>query len=507
MLIELTTPGLLYVLFRQRRVILGFLLGFMFLAVAYCIVATSKYEADASVTVNFTRQLTGDVNADRNGANAPNAAGGDEVINSYSMVLQSSVLAETVINEVGPAKMYPKIFAPPTAFGNAMSSFWGFFGMHGKTPMQRAVYRFVNSDTKVEVPKDSTVIEISLWNPDAQIAERALNVMVDRFLQQQAQIGRDPQLEFVHSQVDVYKKQVTDAQTAMESFQLKNKISSMDEENSYLLKQRSDLEAQSAQNKVRIDEDQRKAAALKEQLKLLTATINLHQEDRDVALEAARTQLVDLQVRQQSLSTSFGPDSPAARVNDAQIAKVQDFINSYPSRHPLVQMAPNTTYQTIQTALLQTDADLEGAVRAQPTIQAQIDEVSGRLAEHSRVQSTYQDLVREYQVDDENYRTYLQAVQQARIADDLNKQKGTTVAVYDPPRMASAAPTKPKTLLIVAIGSMLGLLLGLTAAFILESWDERLNTPRQVHALLGVPLLGAMGDLGHPAAFLEGSRH
>ena len=56
------------------------------------------------------------------------------MINSYSMVLQSSVLAETVINEVGPAKMYPKIFAPPTAFGNAMSSFWGFFGMHGKTP-------------------------------------------------------------------------------------------------------------------------------------------------------------------------------------------------------------------------------------------------------------------------------------------------------------------------------------------------------------------------------------
>ena len=100
--------------------------------------------------------------------------------------------------------------------------------------MQRAVYRFVNSDTKVEVPKDSTVIEISLWNPDAQIAERALNVMVDRFLQQQAQIGRDPQLEFVHSQVDVYKEQVTDAQTAMEAFQLKNKISSMDEENSYL---------------------------------------------------------------------------------------------------------------------------------------------------------------------------------------------------------------------------------------------------------------------------------
>jgi uncharacterized protein involved in exopolysaccharide biosynthesis len=285
----------------------------------------------------------------------------------------------------------------------------------------------------------------------------------------------------------------------METFQLNSKISSMDEENSYLLKQRSDLETQLAADKVRIEEDQRKSTALREQLKTLTQTVDLHQEDRDAALDAARTQLVELQVRQQSLSTSFGPDSPAVRVNEAQIAKVERFIDSYPNRTPLVQMAPNTTYQTTQTALLQAEADLQGALKSQPVIQSEIDAISARLGEHAREQSTYQDLVREYQVDDENYRTYLQAVQQARIAVDLKKERGTTIAVYEPAHMASSLPTKPKSALIVAAGMMLGFLMGLTAAFLREFWDERLNTPRQVNALLGLPLLGAMRDFGRPA--------
>ncbi len=497
MIIELTTPGILYVLFRQRRVIIGFLAFFLFLTVGYCLIATPKYEADASVAVNFTRQLTGDV-GDHGSNNVPNAAGADEIINSYGMVLQSDTLAEEVINEVGPAKIYPHIFEPPGVFGRAMGSFWSFFGVHGKTPMERAVYRFVHSDTKIEVPKDSTVIQITLYSPDPGIPQRALDVLINRFLARQAQIGRDPQLSFVQDQVSFYKKKVTEAQAAMESFQLRSKISSMDEENSYLLKQRSDLEAQLDASKVRIEEDQRRSAVLTAQLKTLTQTVNLHQEDRDAALDAARTQLVELQVRQQSLSTSFGADSPAARVNEAQIAKVQAFIDSYPKRTTLVQMAPNTTYQATQTALLQTQADLQGAINSQPLIQGQIDGIAARLAEHAREQSTYQDLVREYQVDDENYRTYLQAVQQARIAGDLNKQGGTTVAVYDPAHMASSAPTKPKKALIIAIGLILGVLFGLSAAFLRESWDERLNTPRQINALLGLPLLGAMGNLDRP---------
>jgi succinoglycan biosynthesis transport protein ExoP len=494
MVIELSTSGIVYVLFRQRWIILGFLSFFALLAGAYCITATPRYQADAAVVANFNRQLTGDVSADHGGGGTPAAA--DEAVNSYSMVLQSDALAAQVINEVGLDKMYPGLYEAQVA-----PKTWNlsdFLGFHSKTPMERAVYRLTHSDIKIEVPKDSSVMQISLFNADPQIAKRALSVLIARFLEQQGKIGRDPQLAFVQNQAAIYKKQVAAAQTAMEAFQIKNHISSMEEETSYLLKQRSDLETQAATNNVRIEEDQRRITALTEQLKTLKQTVDLHQQDRDAALDAARAQLVELQVRQESLSTGFGPNSPAAVETRAQIAKVQSFIDSYPNRTPLVQMAPNTTYQTTQSALLASSADLQAALKAQPLLQTQIESITTRLAERSREQSTYQDLVREYQVQDENYRTYLQAVQQARIADDLNKSQSTTVAVYDPPHMFSSAPTRPRTALILAGGLFLGLLFGFSGAFLRETLDERLNTPRQVNTLLGLPLLGTMADFDRP---------
>jgi polysaccharide biosynthesis transport protein len=155
-------------------------------------------------------------------------------------------------------------------------------------------------------------------------------------------------------------------------------------------------------------------------------------------------------------------------------------------------MAPNPTYQATQTSLLEARADLEAASKDLPVILEQIDALSARLAERSRQQSNYQDLVREYQIDDENYRAYLQAVQQARIADDLNKEKASTVAVFDAAHLYSALPTKPRTLLIIGSGTALGLILGLSLAFLLETLDERLNTPWQVNKLTGLAVLGSM---------------
>jgi polysaccharide biosynthesis transport protein len=485
----------MYVFFRQRWIILGCFSVCVFLAIAYCLVATSRYQADAAVIVNLNRQLTGDVAADRGAAQTP--AGTDELVNSYTLVLQSDDLAAEVIKEVGFDKMYPRLYAKQIA--PPSWSLGALLGLHSKTPLEQAIYRFTTKDIKVEILKDSTVIQISLFNPDPQVAKRALDVLIARYLEKQGKIGRDPQLAFVNTQAAFYKKQVGDAQAAMEAFQLKNHISSMDEETSYLLKQRSDLETQFSTNKVRIEEDQRRSSALTDQLKTLKQTVDLHQQDRDAALDAARAQLVDLQVRQESLSTGFGPNSPAAVETRAQIAKVQSFINSYPTRTPLVQNAPNTTYQATETSLLQTQADLQAALKAQPAVQQQIDGLTARLSERSREQAAYQDLVREYQIDDENYRAYLQAVQQARIADDLNKSQGTALAVYDPPHMKSSAPTRPRTALIIAGGTFLGLLFGLSGAFLRESWDERLNTPRQVNALLGLPLLGTMADFNRPA--------
>ena len=502
MYMPLTAPGIVYVAFRQRAAIIGFVLLGLIVTIAYCLLATPLYEADASLVVSFSRQPNQTPGADQTTVGTPTDH--DEIINSYLLIIQGNALAEQVISEIGLAQMYPN-YTETSPVSRLVGLVTGFLGPP-QTPMHRAITRFVTKDLTVQVIKDSNVIQLSLNNADPEVAKRALTLLIDRFLGQQARIGRDPQLAFVQTQVDVYRQRVTDAQTAMETFQLENGISSMDEETSYFIKQRSDLSQQLSGNTVRIEEDRRKIDTLGKQITSLHDVVDLRQEDRDPALDAARTQLVTLQIKDQTLRSSYRPDSDVVRDTESQIAKVQQLITTLASREYLRTTAPNPTFQVTQAAYLQAQADLDAATRAQPVLQQQIDQLSAQLAERSKHQARYQDLVREYQIDDENYRAYLQGVQQARISDDLNKQKITTIAIFDPAVVPSDLPAYPRKALVIGFGLVLGMILGLSAAFMLESWDEKINTPWQVNSVLGLPLLGSMSTFSTRGTQGRGAR-
>ncbi len=491
MVIQLSTPSIVYVCFRQWKWIAGLVVFCILVAVVYCLMATPLYESDAQLVVNFGEQPM-----QTPGAQGPTPASQtptdyDEVVNSYLLILQGNALAAQVIKEVGPEKMYPKYYGDSWV-NHSLEAVTKFLGTY-KTPFERAVNHFVSKDLDVELARDSNVIQIALLNADPLVAQKAEALLIDHFLEQMAKIGRDPQLNFIQAQVAVYRDSVTKAQNAMQSFQQKNGISAMDEETSYLLKQRSDLEGQVNANDVQIASDKRKIEILAAQLGELKQLVDLPEQNRDPALDAARTQLVALQVRQQTLRASFSAGSPVVKDVEVQIQKLNDYIAGFSGDTNLHQTAPNPTYASTQSTWLQAQSDLEGALKAKPALDSQLQQVNARLAERAQEQSEYQDLVREYQIDDANYRTYLQGVQQARVAEDLNKEKFTTLRIFDPAAVQSSIPAQPKALLLIAAATVIGLVFGFGTAFLREGWDERLNMPWQVNQTVGLPVLGSMG--------------
>lgn len=360
--------------------------------------------------------------------------------------------------------------------------------------MENAVDRFIKHDLEVEAERDSNVISVTLLNHDRELAVKALSRLVDRFLEREAKFGRDPRLEFVKGQVDIYRKQVSDAQTAMEAFQIGHNISSMDEERTVLIQQRANLEQSIIATHARALEDDKKYRSLVVQMKGLLPVVTTEQGDRDPLQLTARSNLADLKATQHKLQQTFSTDSTIVEAIRQRIADAEGLLKEASAYPPLTHSDPNRAYQDVEVAMIQAKADLDAATDSEADQRVQLAMYNSRLAERDREQGEYQNLVREYQLADQNYRIYLQRVQEARVADDLNKQKITTIAVFD---VASAPlkPARPRWLLIIVLGAVAGVLLGIVLAFTLEALDERLNTPSQVTAVLGIPTLGSMGRI------------
>jgi polysaccharide biosynthesis transport protein len=68
------------------------------------------------------------------------------------------------------------------------------------------------------------------------------------------------------------------------------------------------------------------------------------------------------------------------------------------------------------------------------------------------------------------------------------------------------SPSSPKTSRNTALGAVLGLLLGLAVAFLLERFDRRIREPKDLEAVYGLPLLGVVPESSALSRSAQGGR-
>lgn len=123
----------------------------------------------------------------------------------------------------------------------------------------------------------------------------------------------------------------------------------------------------------------------------------------------------------------------------------------------------------------------------------QLAEVTGRLQSLDEKQAQLQDLALQLEVAEQNYKTYMERSEDARIAEDLNKQKITSIAVIEQAQQP-VKPARPRKLLNLALGILLGGFIGLMVAFLSEAFDDAYSTPEQVERSIGAPVLVSIAE-------------
>src|SRR5207253_10832162 len=105
----------------------------------------------------------------------------------------------------------------------------------------------------------------------------------------------------------------------------------------------------------------------------------------------------------------------------------------------------------------------------------------------------HNDLQRELKEAEDNYQLYAKKREEARITDELDRQKITNVSIAEA-ATAAQIPSSPNRPLNLVLGVVLAAFLSLGSVFSAEMLSDAVYTPRQLEGLTGAPVLATRSE-------------
>ena len=325
-------------------------------------------------------------------------------------------------------------------------------------------------------PRSSVIRADLRWGDPAQ-AEKILKAILSNYLNYRTTLYNPAEAEsFFHDQLKSYSAQLSKMEQQLVVLARKAdtgdpqesiKANLLMEEN--IRRQIDDLESRYLQKKRYIEAMDRMLS--RSGMNFFTSVGNL-----DLGDMGKRLQML-LMERAEALKT-YQPQSTPIKRMDEQIAEVYRAVK-----------AEAVTYIEAEKA------NLAG-------IHDNLEALRGRVQQFSdRNVALYEHMIeskrinREIDVLEDSYETFARRWQEARINSTTNADKLFTVSILSRPR-ASSLPVFPRMKQVVVIGTILGLLLGVTLAFLWEFFDHSFKRPEDVQNYTGLQPLFSIPKWG-----------
>jgi uncharacterized protein involved in exopolysaccharide biosynthesis len=210
--------------------------------------------------------------------------------------------------------------------------------------------------------------------------------------------------------------------------------------------------------------------------------------------ERLNTMMVELQNRRTQLLTKFRPDDRLVREVDEQIRTTREALAKAESQTSTEQATDlNPLRQTLETEYSRARLEQTGAQARRDTLAAQLRDYEGSLRKLEGDTTPHNDLQRQVKEAEENYQLYAKKREEARIADELDRQKITNVSIAEAPAITQI-PSSPNRPMNLVLGVFVAALLSLGTVFSAEMLGDTIHTPRELEALTGAAVLATVPE-------------
>lgn len=358
---------------------------------------------------------------------------------------------------------------------------------------EEAIISQVRKSITVNALKNTNIIEINSENINPQLASIIANGTASVFVEESRSINRSRATEakrFIEEQLIEKETELKQAEEEKLEYKRQENILYLDEETKINIEQLANFQSQEIEANNQIVENKAQLTEVHRQLgKQAETYISSETITTNPAVRELQSQLTGLEIQLPTLLEKYSKGSP--QVSEAEIKiretknkiseKVAEIVGSKVSTR-------NPIYQTLLAQVVTLETTLISLEAKKESLASSVKEYEDRLERLPDKELYLARLERAIKVSESTYIILLEKYQEARINEAMELGD---IRVIDEARIPKY-PIKPNKKLNLAIGGILGLMLGVMLTFFMEYMDNTIKTTEDVERILDLPILGVI---------------
>ena len=464
-----------HVILRRRHLFLAVFLGVTALAAIRSLLTRPVYEASVQILIE---RDTPSVLSFKEVALVDAAR--DDYYQTQYKLLQSRALVRRVIDDLNLLQD-PEYGGPrdPQALAAIRAA------PPGSSPvMENAIGAFLGRLRVVPV-KNSRLVTVSYeaYRPElaAAVANKHSQLYIEQTLEFRYQTSAEA-AQWLGQQIEQQKKQVEDAERALQKVKEEEGIVNIEERRT-LLEQKL-KEVGTSLTSLRTQRLEREA--LYNQMRRASNPEELPDVMRSPLVQSLRIELANLEREKAQLLERYGEQHP-------EVIKVSNQI-----RETKTKIAGES-----QRVIRAAENDYKAAAAQEASVASALEAAKAEALDLSRRSVQYDTAKRDADAGKDVLNSLLARHKQTDVAQEL---RNSNIRVVDP-ASTPEDPVRPRKLRDMLMGLALGLFLGIGLTVFLEYLDNTVKTPDDVRKVLGAPLLGVIPEVpasGVPPVLVPG---
>jgi uncharacterized protein involved in exopolysaccharide biosynthesis len=400
-------------------------------------------------------------------------AGSDQVIQSEVAILSSNSIKEKAIEDIGLARIYPKLGA---AYASS--------DLSKQHAVMGAAIKQMSAALKIATAPDTSVVRVTYANPDPLVAALVLNTLIDEYLKYRPTVLTAHDAGVLGGEREDFQRRLDAADAAYEKFLSDNGIGDFDAEKASLGQLYTQLLTDSYSVQAQLSEAQGRLGATSQEVAQAPPEIGLY---RDIDHTSA-DKLIQMRVDRQDLLSRYRPDSQPVKDIDRRIAELETIgAMGAAAGAGARRVGVNPVYQSLETEKNQLQAEAVSLRARQAALAGQIAHVARRRQQLAELEPQYQDLARQRDVLATNVRNFAAREAESEAQQTIAQSGDSAVRVVERAFVptAGASLKAPLMGLAVTFAAFAALCFGFLRAFTRPGFP----TARAAARRLGLPVL------------------